>query len=54
MVVTVWWGENEPAVAPYGGSQRLLEAFISTMAVWPESVPFEDRHCFQADADKPC
>ena len=54
VVVTVWWGENEPAVAPYGGSQRLLEAFISTMAVWPESVPFEDRHCFQADADKPC
>ena len=47
VVVTVWWGEDEPAVARYGGSQRLLEAFISTMQVWPESVPFEDRNnCF--------
>ena len=44
VVVTVWWGEDEPAVAPYGGSQRLLEAFIATMQVWPESVPVEYRN----------
>ena len=35
-VVTVWRGENEPATAPFGGSQRLLEAFLSTMDVWTE------------------
>jgi hypothetical protein len=46
VVVAVWWGESAPAVASYGGSQRLLEAFLSTMAVWPESVPFEERQCF--------
>jgi hypothetical protein len=32
-VIAVWWGEAAPAVAPYGGSQRLLEAFLSTMNV---------------------
>jgi len=35
-VVTVWRGENDPAAAPFGGSQRLLEAFLSTMDVWTE------------------
>lgn len=35
VVVVVWWGESEPAVAPFGGSRRLLEAFLSTMDVWP-------------------
>lgn len=43
IVVAVWSGETQPAVAAYGGAQRLLEAFLSTMSVWPESVPFEER-----------
>jgi hypothetical protein len=34
VVVAVWWGESATAVAPYGGSQRLLEAFLRTMDVW--------------------
>jgi hypothetical protein len=38
VMVAVWWGESEPAVAPYGGSRRLLEAFLSTMCVWPEDA----------------
>lgn len=38
VVVAVWWGESRPAVAPYGGSRRLLEAFLSTMCVWPEDA----------------
>ncbi len=42
-VVAVWWGETQPAVAPYGGAQKLLEAFLSTMSVWPESLPVEER-----------
>lgn len=41
-VVAVWRGESSPAVAPYGGSQRLLEAFLSTMKVWPASTIGED------------
>lgn len=43
IVVAIRWGESQPAVAPYGGSQRLLEAFLSTMSVWPASVPLEER-----------
>ena len=35
-VVVVWRPESDKSVAPYGGSQRLLEAFLSTMEVWPE------------------
>ena len=42
-VVAVWWGETQPAVAPYGGSTQLLEAFLSTMSVWPAALPFEQR-----------
>jgi len=38
VVVAVWWAESAPAVAPYGGSRRLLEAFLSTMCVWPEDA----------------
>jgi hypothetical protein len=34
IVVSVWWGESAPAVAPYGGARRLLESFLSTMNVW--------------------
>jgi hypothetical protein len=45
-VVAVWRGESASAVAPYGGSQRLLEAFLSTMAVWPASTPRDERECY--------
>jgi hypothetical protein len=34
VIVSVWWGEGEPATAPYGGSRRLLEGFLATMNVW--------------------
>ena len=30
-VVAVWWGESAQATAPYGGSRKLLEAFLKTM-----------------------
>ena len=32
------WGDSDPAVAPFGGSDTLLEAFLSTMCVWPEAI----------------
>ena len=32
-VVAVWRGETSPTVVPYGGSVKLLEAFLSTMDV---------------------
>ncbi len=35
VVVAVWWGESDRAVEPYGGARRLLEAFLSTMSVFP-------------------
>ena len=38
-VVAVWRGESDPSVARYGGARRLLEGFLSTMAVWPASTP---------------
>jgi hypothetical protein len=38
-VVAVWRGESAPATARYGGSQRLLEAFLSTMQVYPNPNP---------------
>ncbi len=38
IVVAVWWGDSEPAVAPYGGSTQLLEAFLSTMGVVPANT----------------
>jgi hypothetical protein len=43
VVVAVWRPESGPNVAPYGGARHLLEAFLSTLHVWPESVPFQDR-----------
>ena len=43
-VVAVWRGESDSAVSPYGGAQRLLEAFLSTMEVWPASTPYEERN----------
>lgn len=42
-VVAVWRGESSPFVARYGGSRRLLEAFLSTMDVWPSTTPLPDR-----------
>jgi hypothetical protein len=45
-VVAVWRSESAPAVAPYGGSRRLLEAVLSTMAVWPASTPLDERYCY--------
>jgi hypothetical protein len=43
VVVAVWRPESDPSVRQYGGSRRLLEAFLSTMCVWPEDArpPFE-------------
>ena len=34
-IVAVWRPESDASVVPYGGAQRLLEAFLSTMEVWP-------------------
>ena len=42
-VVAVWRPESDPSVAPYGGSRRLLEGFLSTMQVWPASTPVDER-----------
>ena len=42
-VVAVWRGESDPSVAPYGGAQRLLEGFLSTMQVWPAATPVSER-----------
>jgi hypothetical protein len=42
-IVAVWQGESAPTVAPYGGAQRLLEAFLSTMQVWPSTTPLPER-----------
>jgi len=42
-VVAVWRPESSRFVASYGGSQRLLEAFLSTMEVWPSATPFYER-----------
>jgi hypothetical protein len=39
LVIAVWRGESDPAVAPYGGSQHLLQAFLSTLNVWPPFYP---------------
>lgn len=39
VVVAVWRPETDPSVAAYGGSQRLLEGFLSTMGVFPPSGP---------------
>lgn len=41
LVVAVWRGESDPSTAPYGGSHRLLDGFLSTLGimhpVYPES-----------------
>ena len=45
-VVEVWRGDDHFSAAPYGGAKRLLEGFLSTMAVWPASTPFVERVCY--------
>lgn len=42
VVISIWRTENDPSVTRYGGATRLLEAFLSTMCVWPkdERPPF--------------
>jgi hypothetical protein len=42
-VVAVWRGESSRHTARYGGTRRLLEAFLSTMAVWPRTTPRSER-----------
>lgn len=42
-IVAAWRPESDSSVVPYGGAQRLLEAFLSTMEVWPASVDRADR-----------
>jgi len=42
-VVAVWRGVTDSNVTHFGGPQRLLEAFLSTMEVWPKSTPMEER-----------
>jgi hypothetical protein len=39
VIVTVGRGESDPHVAPYGGATHLLEAFLSTMNVFPPFYP---------------
>ena len=53
-IVSVWRPESHPSVRPYGGSQRLLEAFLSTMGVWPASTPVDDRECYGAPPGLRC
>jgi hypothetical protein len=38
VVVTVWRGETDPVLAPYGGGRRLIESFLAPMCVWPEDA----------------
>ena len=38
-IVTVWRPEWEDSVRPYGGARKLLESFLSTMDVWPNTTP---------------
>ena len=52
-VVAVWRGESDPSVARYGGAQRLLEAFLSTMQVWPASTPLRSEPLELRSTDVP-
>ena len=45
-VAALWRPEGSPQVARYGGARRLLEAFLSTMQVWPASTPLQERTCY--------
>jgi hypothetical protein len=53
MVVAIWNGASQAAVAPYDGSRLLLEAILSTMSVWPESVPLDERVVRDSPAASP-
>jgi hypothetical protein len=50
-VVAVWRPESHRSVAPYGGAQRLLEGFLSTMQVWRASSLREERECYGGPPD---
>jgi hypothetical protein len=50
MVVAVWRQDDHPSVAPYGGGQSLLEAFISTLDVW---LPRGERTCLEGASYAP-
>lgn len=39
IVVTVWRGEDDPTLVPYGGGRQLIEAFLLTMCVGPPEEP---------------
>jgi hypothetical protein len=39
VIVSVWGGRTDPALARYGGRQALLEDFLSAMMVWPQDEP---------------
>ncbi len=43
VVVTLWREKTDLPVARYDGGRRLIEAFLSTMGVWPESTPGDKR-----------
>jgi hypothetical protein len=51
-IVAVWQGESAPTMAPYGGAQRLLEAFLSTMSVWPSTTPPRERRDTVAEPEE--
>jgi hypothetical protein len=38
VVLAIWRPESDASTAKYGGSQRLLEGFLSTMGVWTEAA----------------
>lgn len=38
-IVAVWRPEWDSSVRPYGGARHLLESFLSTMDVWPNTQP---------------
>jgi len=35
-VIAVWHAESDPDLAPYGGAQALLEAYLLTVGVCPD------------------
>jgi hypothetical protein len=43
VVMSVWGDDADPALARYGGREAILEAFLSAMMVWRESVPWSQR-----------
>jgi hypothetical protein len=46
VVVSIWRTDDDPSVAAYGGGRKLLEAYLSTMCVWPsDSRPQPPENC---------